>query len=127
MTIWHEDRLLIDGEPGAELIPELAALPGEIVIAKPGKGAFYATDVGPILERLSVTQLAVTGVTTEVCVQTTMREANDRGFECLLVEDATESYFPAFKQATLEMVRAQGAIVGWTATIDEVLSALQTA
>jgi len=120
-------RVLIDGEPGAELIPELAALPGEIVIAKPGKGAFYATDLGPTLERLGVTQLAVTGVTTEVCVQTTMREANDRGYECLLVEDCTESYFAAFKQAPLHMVRAQGAIVGWTATLDEVVATLQTA
>ena len=86
-------RVLIDGEPGAEIIAELAPLPGEIVIAKPGKGAFYATDFGPTLERLGVTQLAFTGVTTEVCVQTTMREANDRGYECLLVEDCTESYF----------------------------------
>jgi nicotinamidase-related amidase len=117
-------RVLIDGEPGAELIPELAALPGEIVIAKPGKGAFYATEFGPILERLGVTQLAVTGVTTEVCVQTTMREANDRGYECLLVEDCTESYFPEFKAAALEMIRAQGAIIGWTTPADRLIEAL---
>jgi biuret amidohydrolase len=117
-------RVLIDGEPGAEIIAELAALPGEPVIAKPGKGAFYATDFGPTLERLGVTQLAFTGVTTEVCVQTTMREANDRGYECLLVEDCTESYFPEFKAAAVEMVRAQGAIVGWTTPADRVIAAI---
>ncbi|MFZ1426877.1 MAG: cysteine hydrolase, partial [Geminicoccaceae bacterium] len=117
-------RVLIDGEPGAELIPELAALPGEIVIAKPGKGAFYATDFGPTLERLGITQLAITGVTTEVCVQTTMREANDRGFECVLVEDCTESYFPEFKAAALDMIRAQGAIIGWTAPADRLIEAV---
>jgi biuret amidohydrolase len=100
---------------------------GEIVIDKPGKGAFYATGLSEILAELGIMHLLFAGVTTEVCVQTTMREANDRGFDCLLVEDATESYFPAFKQSTLDMVRAQGAIVGWTATIDEVLAALQTA
>jgi nicotinamidase-related amidase len=117
-------RVLIDGEPGAEIIAELAALPGEPVIAKPGKGAFYATDFGPTLERLGVTQLAFTGVTTEVCVQTTMREANDRGYECLLVEDCTESYFPEFKAAAVEMVRAQGAIVGWTTPAERVIGAI---
>ncbi len=117
-------RVLIDGEPGAELIPELAALPGETVIAKPGKGAFYATDFGPTLERLGITQLAITGVTTEVCVQTTMREANDRGYECVLVEDCTESYFPEFKAAALEMIRAQGAIIGWTAPADRLIEAI---
>jgi biuret amidohydrolase len=120
-------RVLIDGEPGAELIPELAALPGEPVIAKPGKGAFHATDFGPTLERLGVTQLAFTGVTTEVCVQTTMREANDRGYECLLAEDAKESYFPEFKAAALAMIRAQGAIVGWTATTEQVLKGIADA
>jgi nicotinamidase-related amidase len=120
-------RILIAGEPGNAIIDELEPLASEIVIDKPGKGAFYATDLRNILADLGTTHLLIAGVTTEVCVQTTMREANDRGFECLLVEDATESYFPAFKQATLEMVRAQGAIVGWTATIDEVLAALQTA
>ena len=94
------------------------------MIAKPGKGAFYATDLQERLERRGITHLMITGVTTEVCVQTTMREANDRGYECLLVEDATESYFPQFKQATLEMVRAQGGIVGWTATSRQVIDAL---
>ncbi|UEM04209.1 cysteine hydrolase [Skermanella rosea] len=117
-------RILVKGEPGNAIVDDLAPLPGEIVIDKPGKGAFYATPLGEILAERGITHLLFAGVTTEVCVQTTMREANDRGFECLLVEDATESYFPAFKQATLEMIRAQGAIVGWTAEVDEVVGAL---
>ncbi len=120
-------RVLIAGEPGTAIIPELAPMPGEHVIEKPGKGAFYATSLGELLTGLGVRQLIVAGVTTEVCVQTTMREANDRGFECLLVEDATESYFPEFKSATLAMVRAQGAIVGWTASTTQVLAALHPA
>ena len=117
-------RVLIAGEPGAPIVPELAPLPGEVVIEKPGKGSFYGTDLAPTLTRLGLTHLAFAGVTTEVCVQTTMREANDRGYTCLLVEDATESYFAEFKAATLAMVRAQGAIVGWTATTDQLLAAL---
>jgi nicotinamidase-related amidase len=117
-------RILIAGEPGAEIVPELFPLRGETVIDKPGKGAFHATPLMEVLTGLGVTTLLFAGVTTEVCVQTTMREANDRGFDCLLVEDATESYFPEFKAATLAMVRAQGAIVGWTATTDEVRGAL---
>ena len=117
-------RILIAGEPGAAIVPELAPIEGEIVIDKPGKGAFYATPLGEELARLGSRSLVFAGVTTEVCVQTTMREANDRGFDCLLIEDATESYFPAFKAAALEMIRAQGAIVGWTATTDEFLETL---
>jgi biuret amidohydrolase len=117
-------RILIAGEPGAEIVPALAALPGETVIDKPGKGAFHATPLMEILTARGITTLLFAGVTTEVCVQTTMREANDRGFDCLLVEDATESYFPEFKAATLAMIRAQGAIVGWTATTDAVRRAL---
>jgi nicotinamidase-related amidase len=117
-------RVLIAGEPGAEIVAELAPVDGEFVIEKPGKGSFYATPLAEILADLGTRQLLVAGVTTEVCVQTTMREANDRGFECLLVEDATESYFAAFKAATLAMVRAQGAIVGWTADTDRVLEAI---
>ncbi|MEZ5933665.1 MAG: isochorismatase family cysteine hydrolase [Alphaproteobacteria bacterium] len=117
-------RLLISGEPGADIVPELLPIDEEIVIDKPGKGAFYATGLNRILAELGVTHLAFAGVTTEVCVQTTMREANDRGFDSLLIEDATESYFPTFKQATLDMIRAQGAIVGWTATTDQLLAAL---
>ncbi len=109
-------RILIAGEPGADIIPELAPLDTELVVDKPGKGAFYTTQLGEHLAQLGTKTLILAGVTTEVCVQTTMREANDRGFDCLLIEDATESYFPAFKTATLDMIRAQGAIVGWTAT-----------
>jgi nicotinamidase-related amidase len=120
-------RILIAGEPGNDLVPALAPSPGELVIEKPGKGAFYATQLDALLRERQVSHLVIGGVTTEVCVQTTMREANDRGYECLLAEDATESYFPAFKQATLEMIRAQGAIVGWTATVAEILAALETA
>lgn len=117
-------RILVAGAPGAEIIPELFPVAGEIVIDKPGKGAFHATPFGEVLAGHGIRSLVFGGVTTEVCVQTTMREANDRGYECLLVEDATESYFPAFKAATLDMIRAQGAIVGWTATSAAVAEAL---
>lgn len=117
-------RILILGEMGNAIIPELAPLSNEIVITKPGKGAFYHTPLQSILQARGITHLLMTGVTTEVCVQTTMREANDRGYECLMVEDCTESYFPEFKQSTLEMVRAQGGIVGWTASSSQVLHAL---
>ena len=117
-------RILIQGEPGHAIIPELAPISRELVIDKPGKGAFHATALDAELRRRGITSLLFTGVTTEVCVQTTMREANDRGYECLLVEDATDSYFPEFKAATLAMVRAQGAIVGWTATVEQVIGAL---
>lgn len=117
-------RVLIAGEPGADIVPELEPLPDEIVIDKPGKGAFYATGLGSILKAKGTTQLVFAGVTTEVCVQTTMREANDRGFECILATDATESYFPEFKKAAIEMIRAQGAIVGWTATTSQIIEAL---
>ena len=107
-------RILVRGEPGNAIVAACAPLPGEIVIDKPGKGMFYATDVEDILKARDVTHLVFAGVTTEVCVQTSMREANDRGYECLLIEDATASYFPRFKAAALDMIRAQGAIVGWT-------------
>lgn len=119
-------RILIAGEPGAGIVRELEPRSGEIVLDKPGKGAFYATPLQEILQKHGITHLIFAGVTTEVCVQTTMREANDRGYECLLVEDATESYFPAFKSAALEMIRAQGAIVGWTAPLSAVTAALET-
>ena len=118
-------RILIKGEPGNGIIPELAPISGEFVIHKPGKGAFYNTELASLLQSHQITHLLITGVTTEVCVQTTMREANDRGYECLMVEDCTESYFPEFKQATLEMVRAQGGIVGWTAPAAAVLQGLE--
>jgi biuret amidohydrolase len=117
-------RILVDGEPGNAIVPELAPIAGETVIVKPGKGAFYATTLETVLKQRGITHLVFAGVTTEVCVQTSMREANDRGYECLLAEDATESYFPQFKAATLEMIRAQGGIVGWTAPSSSVLAAL---
>ena len=117
-------RLLVRGEPGTSIIDALAPGPGEIVIDKPGKGMFWATDIHEQLQRLRVTHLVFTGVTTEVCVQSSMREANDRGYDCLLVEDATESYFPAFKASVLEMIAAQGAIVGWHAPSSKLLGAL---
>jgi biuret amidohydrolase len=110
-------RILVDGEPGADFVPALAPQPGDLVIRKPGKGAFYATPLGELLEARGITHLVFGGVTTEVCVQTTMREANDRGHDCLLVEEATGSYFPEFKQQAIEMIRAQGGIVGWTARL----------
>ena len=117
-------RILIAGEPGNQIIPELAPLPGEIAINKPGKGAFYATGLHEQLQQAGITHLLFMGVTTEVCVQTSMREANDRGYDCLLLEDCTESYFPQFKAAAVEMIRAQGAIVGWTATSGQLLDLL---
>ena len=108
-------RVLIAGEPGNQIVPELAPVDGEIVIDKPGKGAFHDTGLHETLQEFGITHLVFMGVTTEVCVQTSMREANDRGYDCLLVEDGTESYFDEFKAATLAMIAAQGAIVGWTA------------
>lgn len=117
-------RILIAGEDGADIVAALAPLPGEPVIDKPGKGAFYATHLGEILQEKGISQLVFAGVTTEVCVQTTMREANDRGYECLLATDATESYFPEFKKAAIDMMTAQGAIVGWAATVDQIVEAL---
>ena len=117
-------RLLVAGEPGTEIIPALAPVAGEWVIDKPGKGMFWATGLHERLQADGITHLLFTGVTTEVCVQTSMREANDRGYECLLVEDGTESYFPEFKAATIAMIRAQGAIVGWTGMSAAVLAAL---
>lgn len=107
-------RILVAGEPGNQIVDALAPADGEIVIDKPGKGMFYATGIHERLQALGITQLVFAGVTTEVCVQSSMREANDRGYECLLVEDATESYFPQFKAAAIEMIVAQGGIVGWT-------------
>lgn len=117
-------RILVRGEPGNDIIPALAPQPGEIVIDKPGKGAFYATALHQILRDRGIDQLIVMGVTTEVCVQTTLREANDRGYECLLLTDCTESYFPRFKAAAIEMIHAQGGIVGWTTPSAELLHAV---
>ena len=114
-------RILVTGEPGNQIIAELTPIAGEIVIDKPGKGAFYATDLHDQLQKKSITHLVLMGVTTEVCVQSTMREANDRGYDCLLLADCTESYFPHFKTATLQMMHAQGGIVGWTALSRDLL------
>lgn len=118
-------RILIAGEPGNQIVADLAPLADEIVIDKPGKGMFYATGIHERLQAMGITHLVFAGVTTEVCVQTSMREANDRGYECLLIEDATESYFPQFKAATIEMITAQGAIVGWAAPLAELEAALE--
>jgi nicotinamidase-related amidase len=107
-------RILVRGEPGNQIVDALTPLSHEVVIDKPGKGAFYGTALMDILQEHKLSQLVIMGVTTEVCVQSTMREANDRGFDCLLIEDGTASYFPEFKAATLAMVTAQAAIVGWT-------------
>jgi nicotinamidase-related amidase len=117
-------RILIAGEPGNQIIDALAPIDGEIVIDKPGKGAFYATGLQSMLQQRGIRKLVFMGVTTEVCVQTSMREANDRGYDCLLLEDCTESYFSAFKTAAIEMIHAQGAIVGWTAPSAALLAAL---
>jgi nicotinamidase-related amidase len=108
-------RILVRGEVGHDIIDELAPLDGEPVIDKPGKGAFYATGLGALLAGRGVRSLVVTGVTTEVCVHTTVREANDRGYECLVVADCVGSYFPEFHRVGLEMVAAQGGIFGWVA------------
>ena len=118
-------RILVAGEPGNQIIPALAPTAGELALDKPGKGAFYATGLHEMLQARGISHLIFMGVTTEVCVQTSMREANDRGYDCLVLEDCTESYFPEYKAATLEMLRAQGGIVGWTAPSESLLSALQ--
>ncbi len=117
-------RILIRGEYGHDIIDELAPIDGEIVIDKPGKGAFYATDLQQILTEAGITQLLVTGVTTEVCVHTTTREANDRGYECLVVSDCVGSYFPDFQRIGLHMISAQGGIFGWVADSAAVIPAI---
>jgi nicotinamidase-related amidase len=117
-------RLLVAGEPGTSIIDAVAPVPGEIVIDKPGKGMFWATGLHERLQDLGITHLVFTGVTTEVCVQTSMREANDRGYDCLIIENATESYFPEFKAAALAMLTAQGAIVGWSTPSQTLLAAI---
>lgn len=117
-------RVLIAGEPGNDIVADLAPLDGEIVVDKPGKGMFWATGLHERLQALGITHLVFAGVTTEVCVQTSMREANDRGYECLLIDEATESYFAAFKAATIEMIVAQGGIVGWVGSIEALEGAI---
>jgi nicotinamidase-related amidase len=117
-------RILVIGEPGHDIIPELYPLPGEPVIDKPGKGAFYNTELTELVEQHGLTQLIVTGVTTEVCVHTTVREANDRGIDCLVLSDCTGSYFPEFHETALRMVAAQGGIFGWVSDSASVIATL---
>ncbi|HYN32853.1 MAG TPA: cysteine hydrolase [Ilumatobacteraceae bacterium] len=117
-------RILIRGEEGHDIIPELYPIDGEVIIDKPGKGAFYATDLELILRNKAIKSLIFCGVTTEVCVNTTMREANDRGYECLVLEDCVGSYFPEFQTAALDMIKAQGAIVGWVSNSVDAIAAL---
>ncbi|XXU29621.1 cysteine hydrolase [Sorangium sp. So ce887] len=118
-------RVLVRGEYGHDIIDELSPLPTETVIDKPGKGAFFATDLDLILRNIGISSLIVTGVTSEVCVQTTTREANDRGYRCLVLEDCVASYFPDFQRATLDMIKAQGGIVGWVSTSARLLDAFE--
>jgi nicotinamidase-related amidase len=117
-------RILIRGEYGHDIIDELAPADGELVIDKPGKGAFYATGLDETLRAAGITSLIVTGVTTEVCVHTTVREANDRGYECLVLSDCVGSYFPDFQRHGLAMIAAQGGIFGWVAPSEQYLKAL---
>ena len=114
-------RILVRGEEGHDIVDEVAPLPGEVVLDKPGKGAFYATDLELILRNAQITTLVVTGVTTEVCVHTTVREANDRGFECLVLSDCVGSYFPEFQEVGLRMIAAQGGIFGWVGRSEDLL------
>lgn len=117
-------RVLVRGERGHDIIPELYPEPGEPVIDKPGKGAFYATDLQTILQNRGIVQLIVTGVTTEVCVHTTVREANDRGYDCFVAEDCVGSYFPDFHTVGLNMISAQGGIFGWIGTSADIINVL---
>jgi len=119
-------RILVKNEPGNSIEPLVAPKPGELIGHKPGKGAFYNTNLEFQLKRRGVETLIFTGVTTEVCVQTSMREANDRGFECIVADDATESYFPEFKKYALEMISSQNGIVGWRCLTEDVVGALSS-
>lgn len=120
-------RILIRGEAGHDIIPELYPLQDEIVIDKPGKGAFYATDLAEALEKSGIENLLVCGVTTEVCVNTTVREANDRGYRCIVLADCCASYFPEFHEFGLKMIKAQGGIFGWVSHSEAVIAALKSA
>jgi len=117
-------RILVRGEAGHDIVPALAPVAGEPVIDKPGKGAFYQTDLDLVLRNRGVDTLLAGGVTTEVCVHTTIREANDRGYRCVALEDACGSYFPEFHRVGLEMIKAQGGIFGRVATTDALAAAL---
>jgi len=117
-------RILVRGEPGHDIIPELYPRAGEPIIDKPGKGAFYATDLQTLLVNRGIENLIVCGVTTEVCVHTTVREANDRGYRCIVPSDCCASYFPEFHAAGLAMIQAQGGIFGWVTDSQRILAAL---
>lgn len=117
-------RILVRGEYGHGIVDDLSPIAGEPVIDKPGKGAFFATDLDLVLRNLGVSSIVVTGVTTEVCVTTTVREANDRGYECLVLSDCTGSYFPEYHRQSLEMIAAQGGIFGWVGESTDLLAAL---
>lgn len=117
-------RILVRGEPGHDIVPELYPEPGEPVVDKPGKGAFYATDLHSILQNRGIENLIVCGVTTEVCVHTTVREANDRGYRCIVPGDCCGSYFPEFHEVGLRMIKAQGGIFGWVSDAARVARAL---
>jgi nicotinamidase-related amidase len=118
-------RILIRGEPGHDIISELYPIDGEVVIDKPGKGAFYHTDMELLLEDHGIKNLLVCGVTTEVCVNTSVREANDRGYRCVVLSDCCASYFPEFHAAGIAMIKAQGGIFGWVSNSRRVLAAIK--
>jgi biuret amidohydrolase len=120
-------RILVRGEPGHDIVAALAPVAGEPVIDKPGKGAFHATELDQVLRGRGIDTLLVCGVTTEVCVHTTIREANDRGYRCVALADACASYFPEFHRVGLEMIKAQGGIFGWVSEVPALLAALGAA
>ncbi|MCF7930266.1 MAG: cysteine hydrolase [Acholeplasmataceae bacterium] len=118
-------RILIRGEYGHDIVDELKPLKGEVVLDKPGKGAFYQTDLHSILQNKQIESLIVCGVTTHVCVHTTIREANDRGYECLMIEDGTAAFDPRDQEAAIRMINQQNGIFGWTTTSDKLLKILK--
>jgi nicotinamidase-related amidase len=118
-------RILVRGEPGHDIVPELYPRAGEPIVDKPGKGSFHATDLHQLLQSKGITDLIVCGVTTEVCVHTTVREANDRGYRCIVPGDCCASYFPEFHEVGLRMIKAQGGIFGWVTESRKVLAAIE--